>query len=336
MNTNQIRALSDSELLMGLKNSVLEERRHTTQVLEYLREVDRRRLFADSGYPSLWEFCVKELGYSEGSASRRISSMRLLRDLPELKADLLSGKQNLSSLSQAQKFFRSEEKHHDVKLTDEQKQGVLKKLEGKSTRECEKELLKMSSVPIEISKPEKQRVLDEAHTELRLVLDSELLEKLNRIQALRSHANPSMSYTELLKFMAEDILKRIDPLKKAKKEKKEKRSLLLPPAPAVKHEIKPEVKMDAKASRSGKRVPIPVATKRQVWLRDGGKCGFVDAKTGNRCDSWYFLELDHIVAVALGGSNDPSNLRLRCRGHNQRTAFQTFGQILDFGVTSIG
>jgi hypothetical protein len=143
MQTDQIRALSDSALLIGLKHSVLEERKHMADVLEYLREVDRRRLYADSGHASLWGFCTRELGYSAGSASRRISSMRLLRELPELKEDLLSGKQNLSSLAQAQNFFRLEEKHQAEKLTPEQKQEVLEKLEGKSSRECEQELLKL-------------------------------------------------------------------------------------------------------------------------------------------------------------------------------------------------
>ena len=82
----------------------LEERRVVTSILEYLREVDRRRLYAEAGYPSLWEFCIRELGYSEGAASRRINSMRLLRDMPELKRDIEEGKHNLSSGSGAKVF----------------------------------------------------------------------------------------------------------------------------------------------------------------------------------------------------------------------------------------
>lgn len=31
-------------------------------------------------------------------------------------------------------------------------------------------------------------------------------------------------------------------------------------------------------------------------------------------------------AAALGGSNAPANLRVRCRGHNQHHAEQTFGR----------
>jgi hypothetical protein len=301
MNIHQIRALSDKELISGLRNKVVEERKNMTEVLEFLREVDRRRLYAEWSCSSLWEFCTKELKYSSGATSRRIAAMRLLRDLPELKDDLESGKQNLSSLGQAQKFFNAEEKASDKKLTSEQKRDVLEQIEGKSTREVEKDLLELSSAPFEIKNPEKKRAIDKSHTELRLVLDAELLEKLDRIQALRSHADPSFSYIELLKFMASDILKRLDPMEKEKIKAEKTKSH---PAPGVKPKS---------------RIAIPAATKRQVWLRDQGKCTFKD------CNSTHFLEIDHIVPVALGGSGDLSNLRLRCRGHNQRYAVSVYG-----------
>ena len=130
MNINQIRALPDSLVLSGLKTRVLKERENMTEVLEFLREVDRRRLYAESSHPSLWSFCTVELKYSAGAASRRIEAMRLLRDLPELKEDLVAGKQNLSSLAMAQNFFRAEEKNQEEKLTPEKKQEVFKESKG--------------------------------------------------------------------------------------------------------------------------------------------------------------------------------------------------------------
>jgi hypothetical protein len=70
------------------------------------------------------------------------------------------------------------------------------------------------------------------HTELKLVLEQALLEKLDRIKALRSHANPTMGYKELLEFMADEVLKRLDPIEKAKVMRKSpaKKST---PAPAM-------------------------------------------------------------------------------------------------------
>ena len=46
---------------------------------------------------------------------------------------------------------------------------------------------------------------------------------------------------------------------------------------------------------------------------------------GKRCGARGFLELDHIVPHALGGSDEAENLRVRCRPHNRLYAEQVFG-----------
>lgn len=251
-------------------------------MLEYLREVDRRRLYADFGHSSLWDFCIVELGYSEGCASRRIASMRLLSELPELKQELIAGQRTLSSLAQAQKFFRAEEKH-GAALSVAGKQAVLSQLAGKSARECERELSRLSSVPAEM-------------VETKVAISERLADKLRRLQALRSHAQPGASYSEVIEFLADEMLKKLDPERKPS-------AAPAPPTPAV--------------SRRSVRLPVPAATRRHVWQRDRGKC--------TACGTRYFLELDHVVPVALGGVHSATNLRLRCRAHNQRAAVPRFG-----------
>jgi len=47
---------------------------------------------------------------------------------------------------------------------------------------------------------------------------------------------------------------------------------------------------------------------------------------GDRCPATTWLELDHVVSRAHGGTNEPENLRVRCRAHNQLYAEQTFGK----------
>ena len=49
-----------------------------------------------------------------------------------------------------------------------------------------------------------------------------------------------------------------------------------------------------------------------------------EIRTGECCDSKYFVEEDHITAEAMGGEYTVENLRLRCRAHNQRHAIETF------------
>ena len=55
-----------------------------------------------------------------------------------------------------------------------------------------------------------------------------------------------------------------------------------------------------------------------MWRRYGGACCYQDPLTGVTCGSTHLVQIDHIVPVAQGGSDDISNLRLRCAVHNRR------------------
>jgi predicted DNA-binding ArsR family transcriptional regulator len=105
-----LRRLKDNDLLSQTKILVQNERTLLTKVLHHLREVDRRKLFSDLGYQSIFEYSVRELKYSEGQAGRRIQAMRLLKELPQIEEKIESGALNLSHLSQAQSYFRETQK----------------------------------------------------------------------------------------------------------------------------------------------------------------------------------------------------------------------------------
>jgi 5-methylcytosine-specific restriction endonuclease McrA len=70
---------------------------------------------------------------------------------------------------------------------------------------------------------------------------------------------------------------------------------------------------------------ISRATRRAVFERDGERCTFTDAD-GHRCPATTWLELDHVVPRARGGTSDLGNLRVRCRAHNLLYAEQVFGR----------
>jgi hypothetical protein len=55
------------------------------------------------------------------------------------------------------------------------------------------------------------------------------------------------------------------------------------------------------------------------------QCTFVD-EARERCPQRGHLELDHVEARALGGTNAASNLRVRCRAHNRLAAEEMFGK----------
>jgi hypothetical protein len=94
---NPLSELSTQELNAKIQSLVREERRLTVEVLRHLREVERRMLFAELGYPSLFAYATSELGYSEAAASRRIEAMRAMREVAELENKIESGELSLAN-----------------------------------------------------------------------------------------------------------------------------------------------------------------------------------------------------------------------------------------------
>jgi hypothetical protein len=72
---------------------------------------------------------------------------------------------------------------------------------------------------------------------------------------------------------------------------------------------------------------IPAAVKREVWLRDGGRCQF-RLENDEFCGSTHRLQFDHVRPVALGGESTASNIRLACAPHNLLAARRVFGDAL--------
>jgi hypothetical protein len=88
----------------------------------------------------------------------------------------------------------------------------------------------------------------------------------------------------------------------------------------------------SQGTRAGSR-HIPARVKRAVWLRDGGRCGFV-AANGRRCSERGFLEFHHREPYAIGGEATVANISLRCRAHNVYEAELAFGSRVPVSATS--
>jgi len=110
MKENHLKNLSNLDLWSQTKLAAQKEKDATITLLEYLAEIERRRLFAERAYSSLFEFVVRELGYSESQASERISAMRLIREVVEVKDLIQTGDLTLTTASQIQRFLKTEKK----------------------------------------------------------------------------------------------------------------------------------------------------------------------------------------------------------------------------------
>jgi len=312
MNLNE---LTDQSLHQQLKDYVRQERSLVTHVLEHLHEVERRRLYSDFKRTSLFDYAGKELGYSEDQAHRRIQAMRLMKTLPEVKEKLSSGALSLTNAAKAQGLFRRSSKSSEVKPLNKKSQlAVLKSIENKSTRDAERELLKLQ--PRDVLPADRQKTVSPSHTELKVVLDQKTLEKLEEVRALLGPKGVEMTHDQLLLVMADATIAKL-------KEKRFGKRRAQQPAPSQPtngssssqrlgaNQVVEEV-VSAKHQRY-----LPAAVKHAVWQRDRGRCC--------KCGSRQNLQYDHIQPVGLGGRTSIENLRLLCFSCNQRAAMRVYG-----------
>ena len=103
--TSTVGALSDRELLRETSNLVRHERHLQGAIIDHLTEIEARGLHLQRGFSSLFDYAVRELGYSDAAAARRIGAMRLCADQPEAREGLRDGSLTLSAAAELQWAF---------------------------------------------------------------------------------------------------------------------------------------------------------------------------------------------------------------------------------------
>ena len=345
MKTTDIRKLSDSELLEQTEKAVLVERESTNLVLDHLREIQSRRLYARLGFSSMFEYCTQHLKYCNSGAQLRIDAMRLSLELPEIKESLEKGDLSLSVIGSFQKFVRHENYKRDKKYSKEEKQDLLKQVESKSRVEAEKVFAEISP---EAFPKEKVRILSGTQSELRFVADEELMELIAEMKAkLQQKGNTDPSYAEIFKSGLRKALKKeksraLPTQAMAEKEFAGVSKAFASPNSTSSAEVKlgagaqttsPEEvrgtkkgvgKTFAKQPRA-QRIYIAVFEKKTAFDRAGEQCTYFSEITGKRCTEKHFLQVEHIIPVAMGGSSEQENLTVLCACHNRLSAIDSFG-----------
>jgi len=305
----------NNELLISdLKSLITQERSTLIEIIDHLREVERRKLYLQQGHPSLFSWVTECLGYSEGAAQRRIQAMRLVQDLPELEDKISSGKLSLCVASQLQTYLRRNDKKRreekTEKLSKVEKLDLVSRLAGTSARKCEQALAQISP---EMALPrEKTRPITEEISQISFVASRKLIQKFERLKSLTSHQNPGGSYEKLFTHLAAIGLEKLDPV--ARQNRREHRENKRNQA-GVKTTLEDSHDKASPPTLATKR-SIPTPLRDQVWLRDGGQCQYRDKRTGKQCGSEHFIEFDHQVPFSWGGEHSLKNLRLYCRNHN--------------------
>ena len=223
-------------------------------------------------------------------------------------------------------------------LSQEEKENLVKKVEGCSTRATEK-LLSEADPSLSLLKREKVRFLGKGKVEVKIVIDEKCHKELEKLKNLLSHRNPALSYGELVSILSKEALKKHDPGEKNTRQRKEEKiqenpsvkkqefkgkSIELAATSAPKSEQTDQYSKEKSTSAKKLRHQIkkisrsvPSHLRKYIWERDAGQCTYVHHETKRRCASRHLLQIDHIQPFALGGRTEKKNLRLLCAGHNQ-------------------
>jgi len=337
---NTLNSLSDAHLLIQTKTAASNEKKATLALLEHLAEVDSRKAYAIDAHASLFDYIVRELGYSESQASERVNAVRLMRQNPEAKVHLESGALTLTTAAMVQRFF-NQEKKLNARLPSDSRQEIIETCTRQSKRAVDAFLMSRASNPVKQARTEKTRIVAPELTEIKTVLNPAQARALARARELF----PDDSLALLLDRALRELI--------AKKEKQMGKTAnpetseplpgsahsfqsdsavgaappalsvwsaappaLSNPAPERKH---PEIST-APVKDRGRFIPANL--KRAIHSRSGGQCEWRSAKTGERCPSRSRLQIDHIRPLALGGATTRENLRHLCSNHNARAAVE--------------
>jgi hypothetical protein len=240
--------------------------------------------------------------------------MRLLKEMPELEGKIQDGSLTLSAVARAQSFFKKEPMPNPSKI------ALMEKLENKSTREIEKELLSLTASP-EMHLQEKIKPVTPQLSEVKFYADDELLKDLEKLKGFLAHSHPGMTTAQLVSYLTKLGLKKHDP---SQHEPKQTSSSSSGETSRDSKSIQPQANFTPAPNESARYIPRWLV--RAIWKRDQSQCTWVDSKTGRRCGSTYRLQIDHQHPFARGGKTTLSNLRLLCSQHNLYEAERIFGR----------
>jgi 5-methylcytosine-specific restriction endonuclease McrA len=338
----KLNTLSDKELVENLKAVCRKESAATAELLLNLIEVDKRKIYLELGYSSLFSYLTEKLSFSEPAAQRRISSARLIAEFPEAYELLLKKEVTLTTLSMTGRIISENNKdeilenikckskrevevmlagYRPVPEKRETVKPVVVRKEASSKKMCPPLFnLKQNSVNT-VPSPEKVKeknetkepLVEEQRYEFKFSVSKHVFHKYQEVQALLSGKYPKgAKVEEFFDEMLECYLDKKSPVRKARR--REKRM----------EERKTARSPKNKSSRKIQSRHIPKAIEDQVYIRDQGRCTFI-GNNGKRCNSTHDLEFHHLLPFSKGGCHDVSNLTLHCRAHNALEAKREFG-----------
>lgn len=346
-NANELKSVSDDELLRRLAELVRRSRRVEAVLVAHIAEVDARRLYVRDA-PSMFAYCTNVLHLSEHEAYARIAAARASRRYPTLLAMLEDGRLHLSGIGKLAPH-----------LTDANVEDLLARAAHRTKSQIEELVAEIAPRPDVAAVVRKLPVRDGTAPVSQLGLDR-VAARGPALPLLAVAASTAVSETERapqdpprpvlpppaprppavtplsparygVQFTADGTLReklarlqallRCDLASAIEAAVDEK--LARVEAKRFGSTTAPRSSLDATDTAPRSR-HLPAAVRRAVRDRDGDRCTF-RLRDGSRCPERRGLEFHHRDPYGRGGTHEPENVGLMCRGHNVYEAELDFG-----------
>ncbi|WP_374080305.1 HNH endonuclease [Bdellovibrio bacteriovorus] len=291
-----LKILNKFELDQRIKSLVSKERELLHEILLTIKEIDQRKLYLEYGFANLFLYLVEGIGYSAGSAQRRIDAARLLGEVPSLGEKIQSGEVKLHQVSLIQKAARDVYKTTHKKVTAEEKQELLEQITSKNFQESQKEVASFFDLPV-IETTTQVTQADES-VRLSLTISKELADKIQQAQALLSHAISSNDIVDYLEYVTDRVIKQKTSVK-------------------VKADTNSRDSVNEQENAAIMEVKSFTARTKKILLNKDQCCQYKDPATGRQCLSRWFLQTDHKQSRWAEGKSVPENAQLLCAQHNR-------------------
>ncbi len=345
-----LRSMTNARALSARLASLLrDEHSALADFLVALADFDRRRLWLELGYTSLFVFLHRELRLSKGAAQYRKTAAELVQRIPEIVGPIGDGRLCLTVVVELARVLTPENREEVLPrffhLSRQEAMAVVAEL---APRPCPPlrqvtTAVRTSAPDMFGSAPSSPPTAAAPAVEPSRGRPADLVDANSRVASSGLMTQPSRERT-VVEPVTADLRRLHITVRRGLLEKiAAARDALSHAMPGASDDEVIEAGLDLilaqqakrnglvarprKESRPSRGDGVPAAVKRAVWVRDGGRCQWSTAD-GGICGSTLRVQFAHRTPRARGGPPTVENVRLLCAVHNQYEARLDFGDEL--------